>query len=185
MISPKVVIINHFDKLSNKVEIDFDQSIQKYNEKQTLGEILIWTKEDKNKYWTKNESNIFRLDKIKRSGRYETIQWSKSTTVIAYLRQVRDQTLGLLEKEQESSVGHIRIFPRFRKINLKAQTKTSRRVNCSPTNFTSKFISHNRIRDFRLSISLHSKLIFTCLHIISVYYSNNNFNMNKMILTIK
>lgn len=121
MISPTIVIINHFDELSKKVDIDFDQSIEKYNEKQTLGEIIICTEKDKYKYWTKNESNIFQLDKYERSRKNETIEWSESTTVIAYLGEVRKKTLNLLKQEQEISVDKYKNLSSVSKDQLKRE----------------------------------------------------------------
>ena len=38
--SPKIEIINHFDNLINRVDIDIDICLEKYNNKQILGELL-------------------------------------------------------------------------------------------------------------------------------------------------
>ena len=59
--SPKIEIINHFDKLIRKVEVDFEESNEKYNDKQVLGELLTQIKEDKMNYWKKQHSNVFDL----------------------------------------------------------------------------------------------------------------------------
>ena len=37
--SPKLEIINHFDDLIQKIDIDFDESMSKYNESQVFREI--------------------------------------------------------------------------------------------------------------------------------------------------
>ena len=39
MISPKTEIINHYDNLINRVDIDNEESILKYNEEQVLGDL--------------------------------------------------------------------------------------------------------------------------------------------------
>ena len=39
--SPKIEIINHFDNLINRIDIDIDSSIEKYNEQQLYSEIII------------------------------------------------------------------------------------------------------------------------------------------------
>ena len=37
--SPKIEIINHFDNLINRVDIDIDECLEKYNQEQTIGEL--------------------------------------------------------------------------------------------------------------------------------------------------
>ena len=39
-LSPKIEIINHFDDLINKIDIDIDSSIEKFNDKNLLSEIF-------------------------------------------------------------------------------------------------------------------------------------------------
>ena len=36
--SRKIEIINHFDELINRVDIEFDECLEKYNEQQVLGD---------------------------------------------------------------------------------------------------------------------------------------------------
>ena len=38
--SPKIEIINHFDKLINRVDVDIEESLEKYNEKRILGNLM-------------------------------------------------------------------------------------------------------------------------------------------------
>lgn len=59
--SPKIEIINHFDELINKVEIDIEESIAKYNENQSLLE-LKRSNTDIMNYWKKHHFNIFDLE---------------------------------------------------------------------------------------------------------------------------
>ena len=90
--SPKIEIIGHFDKLINKVDIDIDESIEKYNDKQVLGEMLrSFTFLDVMHFWNKSNSNIFKL--IFHDTEYSTVNlWSVSTKVIDYLNEVRKRT---------------------------------------------------------------------------------------------
>ena len=38
-LSPKIEIINHFDNLIHQIDINIDQTIEKYKEDQVLGEL--------------------------------------------------------------------------------------------------------------------------------------------------
>ena len=38
--SPTIEIINHFDNLINRIDIDIDSALENYNDKQLLSEIL-------------------------------------------------------------------------------------------------------------------------------------------------
>lgn len=38
-LSPKIEIINYYDSLINRVDIDIEECIEKYNEDQVLGEL--------------------------------------------------------------------------------------------------------------------------------------------------
>ena len=39
MLSPKVEIIDHFDSLINRIDIDIDECIEKYNQEQILSKL--------------------------------------------------------------------------------------------------------------------------------------------------
>jgi hypothetical protein len=40
IISPKIEIINHFDDLINRIDIDIDSSLEKFNDQKLLSELL-------------------------------------------------------------------------------------------------------------------------------------------------
>ena len=40
-VSPKIEIINHFDKLINRIDIDIEDSLEKYDDKRILGELKV------------------------------------------------------------------------------------------------------------------------------------------------
>ena len=114
-LSPKVEIINHFDKLINKVDIDIEESIEKYNDKQVLGELLNRTKEDKMKHWEKHKLNIFKLEfhatsDSRKDNEYQRDDlWSESAKVIDYLTGVRMKTVEELRKAQEESMENYKL----------------------------------------------------------------------------
>ena len=57
-LSPKIEIINHFDNLINRIDIDIDQSIEKYKEDQILGELKCFPVEKR----YPQRYNIFELE---------------------------------------------------------------------------------------------------------------------------
>ena len=46
--SPKIEIINHFDNLINRVDIDIDSSLEKFNDQQLISELLKSCENDRN-----------------------------------------------------------------------------------------------------------------------------------------
>ena len=103
-LSPKIVIINHFDELINRVDIELDQSIEKFNENQSFGELKCFQVENrivrKNynlKYFDSNESSQEIIDCL----------WSKSTNVIDYLKHVRQRLIDELTEAQEDSLEYL------------------------------------------------------------------------------
>ena len=102
--SPKIEIINHFDNLINRVDIDIDNCLEKYNE-ELLKDLLI-SSEIVRFY---NNMEIYSQFRVIT---YDTITWSintnqavdiwpESTKVIDYLKQIRMRTIDELRKEQE------------------------------------------------------------------------------------
>ena len=108
--SPKIEIINHFDNLINGIDIDIDSSLEKFNDKQLLSEIL--TSSEKNR---RNFRNIY--DKFYvvffnsfKPFRYQALDLcTGSTKVVDYLKQVRMETIAELRKAQEESLEYYKI----------------------------------------------------------------------------
>ena len=105
--SPKIEIINHFDNLINRVDIDIDNCLEKYNE-ELLKDLLI-SSEIVRFY---NNMEIYSQFRVIT---YDTITWSinpnqaidiwpESTKVIDYLKQIRMRTIDELKKEQEQTL---------------------------------------------------------------------------------
>ena len=101
--SPKIEIINHFDNLINRVDIDIEQCIEKYNNHQLLRELSINHETAKRERDFFKESRKFQVELY-----FKTISSSRtftsspeSTKVIDYLNRVRMKTIEHLKKAQE------------------------------------------------------------------------------------
>ena len=100
MISPKIVIINHFDELINQVDIEFEECLGKYNEQHVMG-CLRCNKMDDN-------FSYYRLSEIDKQ---QTVDlWSESTKVVDYLKQTRTRTIEELRKAQEETLEYYKNY---------------------------------------------------------------------------
>ena len=99
--SPKIEIINHFDNLINKIDVDIDSSIENFNDQQLISEIL----KSFEKTNFKN-SYIFIVDFFKtiELPKQKLDSWSESTKVVDYLKQIRAETIKDLKKAQEEAL---------------------------------------------------------------------------------
>ena len=116
-LSPKIEIINHFDELINRIDIDIEESIEKYKDK-SLGMMLNYFSihsrnhilhqrkyyESKIKYFDCNESS----SQTNSSQSKTANEWSESTKVVDYLTQVRQKTIAELRKAQEESLEYLK-----------------------------------------------------------------------------
>jgi hypothetical protein len=109
-LSPKTEIINHFDNLINRIDIDIEQPFEKFKEDQMLGELKCFPVENRNikryylidlEYFDSNESS-------ENNKCEEVIKWSESTKVIDYLNQIRQRTIEELRKAQEDSLEYLK-----------------------------------------------------------------------------
>ena len=95
-ISPKIEIINHFDNLINKVDIDIDHCLENCNDKSMLGEMLeSFATTDRKTFRNEEYFNVeFHNNPSKNN------LCTESTKVIDYLNQVRMETIEELRKAQ-------------------------------------------------------------------------------------
>ena len=106
--SPKIEIINQFDDLINKIDIDIDSSLEKFNDQQLLSEIFESSANNRKafeKIFLKSVEivGIFYLPK-------ESIKsWPEKTKVADYLNQVRMKTIEELKKAQEDTLEHYKL----------------------------------------------------------------------------
>ena len=101
---PKIELINYFDDLINRVDIDIEECLEKCKEDELLGQ--------KNHISTKNgnSGNDYRfeirfIDSLLITRENETSHlWPESTKVVDYLNQIRMRTIEQLRNEQKESV---------------------------------------------------------------------------------
>ena len=105
-VSPKIEIIDHFDDLINKIDIDIDISLEKFNDKQTLAELLESSEIDRKDFCYENDDYF----DVKLHKKNDTSNiWPKSTKVIDYLTQIRMRAIEELRKAQKDSLEYYKI----------------------------------------------------------------------------
>ena len=83
MFSPKIEMVNHFGKLIQQVDIEFEKCIKRYNENQVLGELECFKVE--NRKIAKNFSFLVSFCKSTSEKKEQTEEiWSESTKVVDY-----------------------------------------------------------------------------------------------------
>ena len=107
--SSKIEIINHFDNLINRIDIDIDTCLEKYNDEQILGELIKNSESDRKTFEEKEEIfymyfNETLYTSIKQQTRINV--WPESMKVIDYLNQVRMKTIEDLIKAEEETLQH-------------------------------------------------------------------------------
>ena len=107
-ISPKIEIINHFDSLINRVDIDIEQSLEKYNQEQDLSQIDY----SREIYIDLSFQNFYMscYESREKVNRYETVdEWPESTKVVDYLNQIRNRTIEELTKAQKDTLEYYKL----------------------------------------------------------------------------
>lgn len=91
----KIEIINHFDNLVNRVDIDIDNCLEKSNDKQIIGDLLNSSSTDRKNF--RNEKDNFYVNfhnpTPTDSSKSTNNNWTESTKVIDYLSQIRMETI--------------------------------------------------------------------------------------------
>ena len=114
LISPKIEIINHFDRLINRVDIDIEESLEKYNKEQALSQLNCFDMEKRN---VKNLNSFYLqcfnpTESSQNDIVYLTVdEWSESTKVVDYLNRVRKRTIDELSKAQEDTLEYLKLNP--------------------------------------------------------------------------
>ena len=107
--SPKIEIINHFDNLINRIDIDIDSSIEKYNDQQLLSEILKSSEKNRKGFRERYfEFDIELFDSID-SSKPNLISWPETTKIVDYLKQVRMKTIEELKNAQEETIEYYKL----------------------------------------------------------------------------
>ena len=108
---PKIEIINHFDNLINRVDIDIEESVGKYKQEQVLSQLRCFEIEKRNVKSLKRFSlKCFDSTESENPIKYQTVdQWPESMKVIDYLSQTREETINELTKMQQDALSHYRL----------------------------------------------------------------------------
>ena len=101
--NPKIEIINHFDNLINRIDIDIESSLENLNETQLLIEIL--NSYEKRLFFNSRlfDSNVNFFNTIDTSNQ-NLNPWPESTKVVDYLNKVRLKTIEELKIAQEETL---------------------------------------------------------------------------------
>ena len=109
-LSPKTEIINHFDELINRIDIDIEESIKKYKDDQLLGDLIFFPIENRNvrKHYD-FDLEFFDSNKSSQDKNFDSvIGWSKSTKIIDYLNIIRQRTIEDLRRAQEDNLEYLK-----------------------------------------------------------------------------
>ena len=107
--SPKKEIIDHFDSLINRIDIDIDECLQKYNQEQVLSNLNLSF--DVRKINVRGQDTIY-LNWSDPSWsekfiKYETVdEWPESIKVVDYLNRIRMRTIEELRKAQNETLNY-------------------------------------------------------------------------------
>ena len=109
--SPKIEIINHFDNLINKVDIDIEQSLEKYNQDEILGRLVISSQTFQCHFRNYNYLVVTFFETSDYScNLYQKLDsLSESTKVVDYLKQVRMRSIEELRREQENRLEYYKL----------------------------------------------------------------------------
>ena len=115
MLSPKKEIIDHFDSLINRIDIDIDESLEKYNREQVLSDLNCF---DIGKRKVRGQNNIY-LNRVSENDiQYETVdEWPESTKVVNYLNRIRMRTIEELRKAQNETLDYYKLNSAQFKLN--------------------------------------------------------------------
>ena len=116
----KIEIINHFDDLINRVDIDIEESVGKCTEEQELSQLKCFEIGQRNVkslkrfslkcFDSEDESEDESEKESKKPIRFETVdQWPESMKVIDYLNQIRENTINELRKAQKDTLSHYKL----------------------------------------------------------------------------
>jgi hypothetical protein len=105
--SPKIELIDHFDNMINMVDIDIELCLEKFNDSQHLGELLISSADERKNF--RNEKNYFNVGLRNKIESSKNNIWTKSTKAIDYLKQLRMQTIEELRKAQNEYLEYYKL----------------------------------------------------------------------------
>ena len=105
--SPKIEIINHFDNLINKLDIDIELCLEKCNDGEILCKLLKDSEADRKNF--RKEKDLFNVEFRTTIDSLKTNMWPESIKVADYLNQVRMQTIEELRKAHEERLEYYKL----------------------------------------------------------------------------
>ena len=108
--SPKIEIINHFDNLINRIDIDIDSCLNKFNDQQILSELLRSAENDRRTFRNIYIDFDVQFFATFDSSKQKIDSWRESTKVVDYLKQVRMETIEELKKVQEETIEYYKLY---------------------------------------------------------------------------
>ena len=110
--SPKIEIINHFDNLINRIDIDIDYQLEKCNVEQVLNQLVLSSENNRNNFTKKYHDLEVKLFNTSNSSKYhnQTLDiCPESTKVIDYLKQVRMKSIEELRNAQDETLEYYKL----------------------------------------------------------------------------
>ena len=108
--SPKIEIINHFDNLINRIDIDIDSSIEMFNDQQLLSEIRTNFEKNRKELWhIFFYFNIKFFDHTIDSSEPNLNSWPESMKVIDCLKEIRTKTIQELKNAQKETLENYKL----------------------------------------------------------------------------
>ena len=110
MFSPKLEIINHFDELINKLDIEFEQCLRKHHNQNQLIDFTKWFQDEnirseRIRFGYDHRFVIYFFDySLRKSKEQKEDLWSEPTKIVDYLNHVRMRTIEELRNEQKERV---------------------------------------------------------------------------------
>jgi hypothetical protein len=165
--SPKIEIINHFDNLINRIDIDIDSCLENYNDQQLLSEILKSSEDNRKDFKDINHYFKVKFFDTFDSSNPNVNSWPESTKVVDYLKQIRMKTIEELRNAQEETLEYYKLnSDRF-----KSELTDEKNIEGEFIGELFAFQIHLKQSEkrFWLSMYLHSLMTFTCLNLISIH----------------
>ena len=101
----KIELINYFDNMINRVDIEIENCLLKYNEEQILGD-LEYIRNERNFKFSLCFHLCFFPSSSKKDNNQSVEVLPTSTKVVDYLNQVRKRTIDELREAQKDSITH-------------------------------------------------------------------------------
>jgi hypothetical protein len=160
--------------LINKIDIDIDSCLENYNGEQLLRELIISTESSRSIFHYSDLNVTFYNTFDSPKNKYLDLDsWPTTTKVVDYLKQIRMTIIEKLRKAQEEALEYYKLnSSRFKSELSDEKNIDELRSELFPEKFYFQADFTQPKKNYGLLMSSHSSLIFTCLNLISIHYSN-------------